>query len=348
MEIKVVEEKEVQERSEFLKIAVENAIDRIRRHYEETEGKIYLSFSGGKDSTVLAHLIMMADLPTQIPFVFANTGIELEATYKFVREFPYDNVVVVKPRKPYAQILRDYGKPALSKIKSEGLSTYQRHLDEPLKTARARQMIIGVRERAGVQIPSSRNAYKLANKHMHFIHPDTEIKFANKCCQFMKKYPFKDFAKENDMSGAYSGVRVAEGGARAIMYKSCTVIKKQGNKNYLTSLPIYDWSDEIVEEFIQFYNIKLSDAYEKYGCERTGCIGCPYARDLKFELKMLYDNEPLKYKAVMKWNRDVYIYQLVECDWDEEYMEEFNRMKPIIEQRRQEMMDKFRNGGTEE
>ena len=348
MEIKVVEETEVQERSEFLKIAVENAIDRIIRHYEETEGKIYLSFSGGKDSTVLAHLIMMADLPTQIPFVFANTGIELEATYKFVREFPYDNVVVVKPRKPYAQILRDYGKPALSKIKSEGLSTYQRHLDEPLKTARARQMIIGVRERAGVQIPSSRNAYKLANKHMHFVHPDTEIKFANKCCQFMKKYPFKDFAKENDMNGAYSGVRVAEGGARAIMYKSCTVIKKQGNKNYLTSLPIYDWSDEIVEEFIQFYNIKLSDAYEKYGCERTGCIGCPYARDLKFELKMLYDNEPLKYKAVMKWNRDVYIYQLVECDWDEEYMEEFNRMKPIIEQRKQEMMDKFRNGGTEE
>lgn len=46
----------------------------------------------------------------------------------------------------------------------------------------------------------------------------------------------------------------------------------------------------------------------------------------------------------MRWNKDIYIYQLVECDWDEEYMEGYNRMKPITEQDRQEMMDKFRGG----
>ena len=45
----------------------------------------------------------------------------------------------------------------------------------------------------------------------------------------------------------------------------------------------------------------------------------------------------------MKWNKDVYMYQLVECEWDEEYMKEFNEKKPIIEQRRREMMDKFRS-----
>ena len=71
-----------------LELAVEDAIFRIKRDYERTGGKIYLSFSGGKDSTVLAHLIMMADLPTKIPFVFANTGIELDATLRFVKEFP--------------------------------------------------------------------------------------------------------------------------------------------------------------------------------------------------------------------------------------------------------------------
>ena len=43
----------------------------------------------------------------------------------------------------------------------------------------------------------------------------------------------------------------------------------------------------------------------------------------------------------MKWLKDVYIYQGVKCEWDDEYMEEFNRMQPIIKQRRQEMMDKF-------
>lgn len=330
------------EMSEFLKVAVENAIERIQRHYKETEGKIYLSYSGGKDSTVLAHLIMMANLPMNIPFVFANTGIEMDATLRFVKEFPYDNVVIVKPRKPFAQVLKEYGKPALSKIKSSCLSTYQNHVEEPLKTARARQMITGIRERDGVQIPGSRNSTKLANKHMHFIHPDTEIKFANMCCQYMKKYPFKDFAKENEMNGAYSGVRVAEGGARAMAYKTCTVVTEVKGKKHIMSLPIYDWSDEIVEEFIEYYDIKLSDAYEVYGCKRTGCIGCPFSPNLKEELKVLYEYEPLKYKAVMKWMQDVFVYQMVECDWDSEYMEELDRMKPTIEQRRQEMMDKFR------
>lgn len=50
-----------------------------------------------------------------------------------------------------------------------------------------------------------------------------------------------------------------------------------------------------------------------------------------------------KYKAVKHWLQDVYIYQDVKCEWDTEYMEEYNRMKPIIEQRRKEMMEKYRN-----
>lgn len=40
------------------------------------EGKFYLSFSGGKDSTVLHHLVDMALPNNRIPRVFANTGIE--------------------------------------------------------------------------------------------------------------------------------------------------------------------------------------------------------------------------------------------------------------------------------
>ena len=46
----------------------------------------------------------------------------------------------------------------------------------------------------------------------------------------------------------------------------------------------------------------------------------------------------------MKWNKQIYMYQLIECDWDEEYMEEYKERLKIIEQRRQEMMEKFRNG----
>ena len=257
-----------------LELAISDALFRIKRDYERTNGNMYLSFSGGKDSTVLAHLIMMCDLEKNIPFVFSDTGIELDAIKIFVDEFPYNNIVKVKPRKPFSKILSDHGKPTISKLKSEALSTYQRHIDEPLKTARARQLITGVREYKGEEV-GGRNAYKLANKHMHLIHPDTNIKFANKCCTYLKKYPFSDFEKENNMTGSFSGVRVAEGGARALAYKSCVNITRKNGKEFVQSMPIIDWSDEIVDKFIDKFNIKLSDAYEVYGCTRTGWKTAP-------------------------------------------------------------------------
>lgn len=325
-----------------LEMAVSDALFRIKRDYKKTNGNIYLSFSGGKDSTALAWLIMLSELDTKIPFVFANTGIELEATLKFVKEFPYDNIHIVKPRKPFGVVLKEYGKPALSKLKSKGLSVYQRHLDEPLKSASARQMITGDREKNGVKV-SGRNSYKIANKHMHFVHPDTEFKVANMCCQYMKKYPFQDFEKENDMSGCFMGVRTAEGGTRSMMYTSCVMEKVKNGKTFITSMPIIDWSDEMVDKFLDYFKIPLSEAYTTYDLKRTGCCACPFSPNLEKELKVLHDYEPKKYKAVKHWLQDVYIYQDVKCEWDTEYMEEYNRMKPIIEQRRKEMMEKYRN-----
>lgn len=85
-----------------LELAVEDALFRIKREYERTNGKIYLSFSGGKDSTVLANLIMMADLPTKIPFVYSDTGLEFDAIRSFVKMFPYDNIVILKPDLPFS------------------------------------------------------------------------------------------------------------------------------------------------------------------------------------------------------------------------------------------------------
>ena len=324
-----------------LEMAVEDAIFRIKRDYERTNGKIYLGFSGGKDSTVLAHLIMMSELPTNIPFVFADTGIEMEAIKNFVNNFPYSNVIKVKPRKPFSKIIKEYGKPSISKIKSEALNTYQKHIDDPFSTARTRQLITGKREKNG-ETSDLTTSYKLANKHMHFLHPDTEFKVANKCCMYLKKYPSQDFAKENDMYGNFTGVRAAEGGIRSTMYKSCVSISTKNNHEFITSMPIIDWTDEVLEKFIKEYNIELSDAYTKYGCTRTGCCGCPFSKNLKTELKILYHFEPNKYKAMMYWMKDVYMYQEVECDWDEEYMREYNERKKVINERKKEMMEKFR------
>ena len=50
------------------------------------EENFYISFSGGKDSTVLHHLVDMALPGNKIPRVFSNTGIEYEHIVKFVKE----------------------------------------------------------------------------------------------------------------------------------------------------------------------------------------------------------------------------------------------------------------------
>jgi len=323
-----------------LELGIADALFRIKRDYERTGGQIYLSFSGGKDSTVVAELIKMTKLPTDIPFVFANTGIELTATLEHVKEYDYSNIVLVKPRKPAVKIWKEDGRPIRSKIKSEALGTYQRHLDDPLGTSRTRQLISGEAEK-DLKKTGKKTMYSLAKKDFHLLHPDLEYKIANKCCHYMKKMPFKDFAKQNDMYGTFTGVRANEGGVRAAAYSSCVHIKKLGDKEYVTSMPIFDWTDDMMEEFIKFYNVKLSRAYTEYGMERTGCMACPFSKDIQFDLKTIHDHEPIKYKASMKMLKHVYMDSGVECHWDEEYTKEYNERKIINEKRREEMLTKY-------
>ncbi len=318
--------------NEILDLLVEQAIERIKRAYEQTDGKIFLSFSGGKDSTVLAELIKMAGLPVEIPFVFADTRIELDATLDFVKEYDYPELVWVKPHIPFGKIVKDYGVPIVSKEKSDHLRTYHKNIDNPLALGRC-QRLVGQHEYTGA---------KLADKYFHLLHPDLEYKITNKCCTYLKKKPFDDYAISNDMKGTFVGIRTCEGGVRAKQYKSCTVFRKKGKRTELLSMPIIDWTDEVIEEFIKKYNVKLSRAYTEYGFDRTGCVGCPYGKyELKDTLKIIKEKEPLKYKACMSWFGTVYMDMGLELTFDEDYMEKYKQRKPVNDKRREEMLKKY-------
>ena len=62
---------------------------------------VYVAFSGGKDSTVLLHIVR--SLYPQIEGVFANTGNEFPEIVQFVRK--QENIKWVRPRKSFAQVL---------------------------------------------------------------------------------------------------------------------------------------------------------------------------------------------------------------------------------------------------
>lgn len=109
---------------------VRTACHRIEELYYETGGKCYVSFSGGKDSTVLLALIKLCEevytIPEGvIPAVFSNTGIELGVTVDFVKWCKdsgwYKNIQIIRPVKPFAWVLENEGKPIKSKQKAKDL-----------------------------------------------------------------------------------------------------------------------------------------------------------------------------------------------------------------------------------
>jgi 3'-phosphoadenosine 5'-phosphosulfate sulfotransferase (PAPS reductase)/FAD synthetase len=85
---------------------------RIRQWVEEYgEDGVYVSFSGGKDSTVLLH--MARNIFPNIKAVFADTGLELPEIRDFVNTF--ENVDVVKPKMNFKDVICNYGYPFFSK-----------------------------------------------------------------------------------------------------------------------------------------------------------------------------------------------------------------------------------------
>lgn len=332
---------------EDLNIKITNAMHRIEELYYQTEGRCYLSFSGGKDSTVILALIKMCEEiytipPNAIPAVFSNTGIELGATVDFVNWCKgnyYQNIRIIRPENPFASVLKEYGKPIKSKMNSEFLGRYQKNKDENTLSF---QYMIGKGKNG-----KTYQKTKIANKDLHMLHPNFDIKVSNKCCDILKKKPFAKYNKEQNIQGYILGERVSEGGVRQLNAekrllnggKLCT--KTKGN--YIVKLPIIDWTDEDIDEFIKQYNVPLSKAYTEHGYERTGCFLCPFSLQIDKNLEKLHEFEPKRYKAAMFWLKDVYIAQNVVLPFDEKYEEErIKKWNESYYEMRYEMLVKYR------
>ena len=82
-------------------------------------GNIFVSFSGGKDSTVLLDLVRETLCDDSIPAVFANTGLEYAQIQRFVRDTP--NAEIVHPRMRFDEVISTYGYPIISKEVAEAI-----------------------------------------------------------------------------------------------------------------------------------------------------------------------------------------------------------------------------------
>ncbi len=109
-----------------LEIKIRMTQQRIREWVSEygTDG-VYVSFSGGKDSTVLLHIVRK--MYPDIPAVFLDTGLEYPEIREFVKTF--DNVVWLKPEMNFKQVINTYGYPFISKEVSNCVDGARKYLD---------------------------------------------------------------------------------------------------------------------------------------------------------------------------------------------------------------------------
>ena len=111
-----------------LKISLTKA--RIRQWINEWgESGVYVSFSGGKDSTVLLNIVRQ-DYP-DVKAVFFDTGLEYPEIREFVKG--YENVDWIKPKMNFREVITKYGYPMISKEVSECVYGARKYLTSILE-----------------------------------------------------------------------------------------------------------------------------------------------------------------------------------------------------------------------
>ena len=114
-----------------LSVKIKMTARRIRDWVDEYgQDGVYVSFSGGKDSTVLVDIVRNVCGYKNIPLVFVDVPTQYPELKQFAMTF--DNLVILKPKISFAQVCEKYGFPIISKEVSNcvsGARKYLKYLD---------------------------------------------------------------------------------------------------------------------------------------------------------------------------------------------------------------------------
>lgn len=113
---------------------VATSLTRIAEFANHFNNQVYVSFSGGKDSTVLLDLVHKIN--SDVPVVFSNTGLEYPEIQAFARSKGAD---FVRPKMMFNEVIAKYGYPIISKEVSEAVYYARRIVSVPVERERERE-----------------------------------------------------------------------------------------------------------------------------------------------------------------------------------------------------------------
>lgn len=254
------------------KIQVSKA--RIIEFAEKFDNKIYVSFSGGKDSTVLLHLVRSI-YPNAIA-VFVDTGLEYPELRNFVKTIK--NVIWLKPKMNFKKVIEIYGYPIVSKEVSRVIH------DAKTAIAKGNSNSYAIRQLEGKYISPHTGKISPYNKSKWKFLLDAPFPISNRCCDVMKKQTVHQYEKESG-NKPIIGTMASESRLRRSQWiiNGCNAF----NAKNPSSKPLSFWTEQDVLKYIKINNLNYAPIYGdivldengKYsttGANRTGCVFCAY------------------------------------------------------------------------
>lgn len=302
--------------SESLDDKIQRSFAKISEWYVRWGNEVYVSFSGGKDSTVLADLCARwcKAIGATLYLVFVDTGLEypeIRQHVKFFAEWLRNKygidvqLEIIRPEKRFDEVVKEHGYPIISKQVANLIDGARKNIENGNYSLRLRLLGVKSEEYGGLYDSGEYDYEKSADgskyervKYRPLL--DVDFRVSDMCCDVMKKSPAHEYTERTGRKPILATMAVES------MFRESEWLKNGCNAfdgKYPNSKPMSFWTEQDVLQYVMWNKIPLASVYgdiifeqdpdqmriEEFGlteggadrlcttgCDRTGCIFCGF------------------------------------------------------------------------